>query len=88
MYNLTLAGNYTVELIATNAAGTDSEIKTDYINVQSLDFYVDLQVMLEGPFIGSGMNTNLTLDEFPLSQPYSGSPWNYPGTENVADYSN
>jgi PKD repeat protein len=78
-------GNYSVELIATNVAGSDSEIKTDYINVQSLDFYVDLKVMLEGPFNGVEMNSELTvLNDFPFSQPYSGSPWNYSGTENVA----
>ena len=77
-------GNYSVQLIATNAAGSDTEIKTDYIKVQRLDFYVDLKVMLEGSFNGTDMNTNLTpLNEFPLSQPYSGLPWNYPGTETV-----
>ena len=78
------AGSYTVELIATNAAGSDLEIKTDYIEALPLEFYVDLKVMLEGSFNGTDMNTYLTLlNEFPLSQPYSGSPWNYSGTETV-----
>ncbi len=78
------AGSYTIELIAANAAGSDSEIKTDYIEVLPLEFYLDLKIMLEGPFNGVDMNTNLTLlNEFPLSQPYSGSPWNYSGTEEV-----
>jgi PKD repeat protein len=78
------AGNYSVELIATNGAGSDSEIKVDYIAVQSPEFYVDIKVMLEGPFNGSGMNTALPGSTgFPMSQPYTGSPWNYPGTENV-----
>jgi PKD repeat protein len=78
-------GNYTVQLTATNTAGSDSEIKTDYINVLSPDFYLDIKVLLEGAFNGLDMNTNLTsLNDFPLSQPYSGSPWNYLGTENAA----
>lgn len=75
-------GNYSVQLTSGNAAGFDTEIKMDYITVQSLDFYLDLKVMIEGAFNGSNMNTDLT--GFPLSQPYSGSPWTYPGTENVA----
>ena len=78
------AGNYTVQLIATNVAGSDSEQKADYIIVQSPDFYVDIKVMLEGPFNNSVMNTEIAgLIDFPLSQPYSGYPWNYAGTENV-----
>lgn len=82
-------GNYTVQLTATNAGGSDIEIKTDYIGVQSLDFNLNLKVMLEGPFNGSGMNTSLTgINDFPLSQPYSGSPWNYNGSETVTSIPN
>lgn len=44
----------------------------------------DLKVFLEGPFNGSGMNTNIrALPDFPLSQPFNVSPWNYTGTESV-----
>jgi len=47
-------------------------------------FQVDLQVILQGPFIGSIMETSLYKSGFlPLSQPYAGPPWNYPGTESV-----
>jgi len=54
---------------------------------------VDLKVFLEGPFNGSDMNTYLTgnpepVEGFPLSQPYTGSPWNYPGTESVVTLPN
>ncbi len=78
-------GIYSVQLTATNTAGSDVEIKTDYIEVLPLDFYLNFKVMLEGPFNGIEMNTNLNLlNEFPLSQPYSGSPWNYPGTETAS----
>jgi len=77
-------GVYSVQLYASNAAGSDIELKADYLDVQTLDFNVDLHIILQGPYNGSDMNTNLnTLPEFPLSQPYSGSPWNYPGTESV-----
>jgi PKD repeat protein len=79
-----IPGIYSVQLYAANAAGSDIELKADYMDVQSLDFNVDLHIMLEGPFNGSDMNTDLnSLPDFPMSQPYSGSPWNYPGTESV-----
>jgi hypothetical protein len=46
--------------------------------------YLDLKVFLEGPFNGTGMNTDLTsMSDFPMQQPYNSSPWNYAGTENV-----
>lgn len=45
---------------------------------------LDVKVWLEGPFNNTDMTTNLTgLTNFPLTQPYNISPWNYPGTENV-----
>jgi len=42
----------------------------------------NLKVMLEGPFNGTDMNTDI-FDEglLPANQPYSASPWNYDGTE-------
>lgn len=55
------------------------------ITVESAGFYVDLKIYLEGPFNGSTMNTTLNSQGYlPLNQPYSGSPWIYPGTESVA----
>lgn len=46
---------------------------------------LDLKVFLEGPFNGTEMNTNIiALPDFPLSQPYNISPWNYNGTEWVS----
>jgi uncharacterized protein (TIGR02145 family) len=45
----------------------------------------DITVLLEGPFNGMTMNTTLnTKGIIPLTQPFSGPPWNYPGTEAVA----
>ncbi|MCD4698755.1 MAG: hypothetical protein K8S16_21190 [Bacteroidales bacterium] len=50
---------------------------------------VSLKVFLEGPFNDPEMNTNLTgLTDFPFSQPYNTSPWNYTGTENVTTIPN
>jgi pimeloyl-ACP methyl ester carboxylesterase len=49
---------------------------------------LDLKVLLEGPFNGTDMNTELTtLSDFPLSQPYNTVPWNYIGTEAVTSIS-
>lgn len=48
-------------------------------------FDLDLKAFLQGPFNGTDMNTNLNSGGYlPLSQPYSGDPWNYTGTEAVA----
>ncbi len=48
-----------------------------------------LKVMLQGPFNGTLMNNDLNSNGFlPLSQPYYGSPWNYPGAENVDEITN
>ena len=41
------------------------------------------KVFLEGPFNSTAMNTGANAI-LPLSQPYSGTPWNYTGSENVA----
>ncbi len=48
-----------------------------------------LNVFLEGPFNGTGMNTDINTDGLiPLAQPYSGVPWNYTGTETVPSIPN
>jgi hypothetical protein len=50
---------------------------------------LDLKVYLEGFYSAFGMTTILnTQGLIPLSQPYSVSPWNYPGTENVTTIPN
>jgi len=46
---------------------------------------VNLKIFLEGPYISNSMSTSLRINGLiPLTQPYTGSPWNYTGTENVA----
>ena len=45
---------------------------------------LELSVILEGPFNGTAMNTDLTgLTDFPITQPYYEPPWNYLGSESV-----
>jgi PKD repeat protein len=77
-------GLYIVELTVSNASGSDTETKTDYIFVINPIINLDITVYLEGPFNGANMSVNLTnLPEFPLTQPYNIAPWNYGGSESV-----
>jgi PKD repeat protein len=82
-----VAGNYTVSLIATNASGNDTETKTDYITVITLELNLDISLLLEGPFDGASMIPYLN-GILPLSQPYNTAPWNYAGTESVVSIPN
>jgi len=75
-------GYYTVSLTATNASGSDTEVKYDYINVIANEIVLEVKVYLEGPFESFDMTTDINTI-LPLSQPYSGAPWNYGGSENV-----
>jgi len=43
---------------------------------------VNIKVVLEGPFNGFDMNTDIN-DMLPFSQPYNTNPWNYSGSESV-----
>ena len=55
----------------------------------SAGFDVSLTVMLEGPYNGTDMNTDLAgIPEFPLAQPFNTSPWHYNGTESVGSLPN
>lgn len=50
---------------------------------------LSLKIFLEGPYANSEMATYLNSGlQLPLSQPYSGSPWNYSGTESVSSIPN
>jgi hypothetical protein len=50
---------------------------------------VDITVLLEGPFNGTDMNTDLNVSGYlPLAQPYNAAPWNYAGTEAVGSIPN
>jgi hypothetical protein len=54
----------------------------------TLDLVVDVTAFLEGPFNGTGMNTDLNPAYIPLSQPYNTSPWSYSGSESVGSIPN
>jgi hypothetical protein len=46
---------------------------------------VNIKAFLQGPYSSGSMTTALrTAGVIPLTQPYTGSPWAYPGTEAVA----
>ena len=54
-----------------------------------LDIRLDIKALLEGPFNGTSMNTDLNnQNQIPFSQPYSTTPWNYAGTESVPSIPN
>lgn len=77
-------------VINYNDGSWDNNGGNDYFipinNVLPLE--LDLKVILEGPFNGNNMNTDLTnnpelVEGFPLIQPFNQYPWNYPGNESV-----
>jgi len=50
---------------------------------------LNIKILLEGPFNGLTMNTDITgLADFPLSQPYNIPPWNYTGAESITTIPN
>lgn len=50
----------------------------------SQTIHLDLKVFLEGPYFTNEMTPFLNVFGYiPESQPYSGPPWNYEGTEAV-----
>lgn len=52
-------------------------------------YSINLKVFLEGPFQGTQMQNAIKTNGFlPAAQPYSGSPWNYSGTETATTWPN
>ncbi|MCD4663970.1 MAG: hypothetical protein K8R68_01790, partial [Bacteroidales bacterium] len=61
-------------------------VGTDEMTVEviTIGIDLDLKVFLEGPYNGTVMETDLNSGNYiPLDHPYSGTPWNYSGTEYV-----
>lgn len=78
----------TVDSIYT-FTGEPSDDETRFLLHFNYPVKLDLKAWLEGPFNGTDMNTDLnSAGELPLSQPYSGYPWFYTGTESVASIPN
>ena len=83
---------------ASPAAGTGPYSKTrsgvtdlsafavgDLMSPLALGLRLDVTAFLQGPFNGTDMTNYLNIAGYiPLNHPYSGSPWNYTGTESVA----
>jgi len=81
-------GNFTFSGATGDFAGPEYEYDPHtppgHIHWTDMDVELDLTVMLEGPYNGSGMNTDLrNLDLIPNSQPFNvpGTVWEYSGTE-------
>ena len=83
------SGDATFEAATGDFAGPEFEYDP-YDHVQWTDVYVstDLTLMLDGPYNGTVMNTELNnLGLIPLNQPFNSNPsadWYYTGTESVA----
>lgn len=83
-------GNFTFANATGDFAGPEYEYDPyipDHVHWTDMEVELDLEVMLEGPFNGAGMNTDLnTLGLIPLNQPFNSIPtadWYYTGTESV-----
>lgn len=78
---------YTIGEPLTTTLTAGSNILTQGFHQPDLQTIVKLlaNVYLQGPFNGVNMNTGLQSPTtvFPTAQPYSGSPWNYNGGENL-----
>ncbi|RLD49679.1 MAG: hypothetical protein DRJ05_20620, partial [Bacteroidetes bacterium] len=87
-------GNVTFTNFSGDFSGSGFENDTyDKIDWEVAGFDLDVTVFLEGPFNGTDMNADINghpelVEGLPLSQPYSGTPWNYAGTENVGSIPN
>lgn len=77
------AGTYYVLVMGS----TDKDNYTLGITVKdNSPVLVKATAILEGAYTGSSMTTNLsTNQQLPLTQPFNRPPWNYTGTESVAN---
>jgi len=80
----------TITYSLTVTAGSCQASNNVTITVQPLQgFSLHLTTLLEGPFEGPNMaNPLISLADFPLSQSYNVSPWNYSGNEQVTNLPN
>lgn len=74
------------ELTDGDSPSTRNDLMAEIVNYFGLvpPSVVNVKAFLEGPFASDTMSTALlTSGSIPLSQPYSGAPWNYSGTESL-----
>ena len=63
---------------------TDHKVNTVITNSADHSRSLAMKVFLEGPYDASANEMKTSLHNFiPLNQPFSGSPWNYSGSESV-----
>lgn len=83
--NLNYGTKYYWRVNSKNFGGTSNWSSTRSFTTEPMQ--VRVKIFLQGPYISStspNMNTNLSgLTDFPKTQPYTGSPWNYGGNEIV-----
>lgn len=61
----------------------------DNFRVECPGVQIDINVMLEGAFVGTEMQTILNSNALlPEINPYVATPWNYPKTDGVLNYTN
>lgn len=78
-------GNHILHIIVNDGVpGHEADTVEWNIEVIETTLNLSLKILLEGPFNGTGMNTDLNASGYiPLEQPYDVSPWNYSGDESV-----
>ncbi len=75
-------GTYNANIIVTNSTKLETVVPITLNVLHPIS--VHAFTFLEGPFFGTQMIPLLNAYQYiPLNQPYSGSPWNYNGTESV-----
>jgi len=85
-FNVLSAGNSTIDIAAVLLRDlNNADIPVTWSSGEVIvPVSVNAKVILQGPFSINIMNTNLnSFGHLPLVQPYSGTPWNYSGTETV-----
>lgn len=79
------AATYSCTLRVSNSAGSDQEIKSNFLSVsQEVGVLLDVSIFLSGCYTGNSMSTGLNDQNFlPTTQPFNTPPWNYEGSEVV-----
>jgi len=80
------SGDYTVTYTVDN--GTCISTQTDFVSYTPCPPHLEVRLLLEGAYAGSGLMTSHLSSEMllPHSQPFNAMPWNYEGTETVQNF--
>jgi len=86
-FNVLSAGSTTIDVVEVDLRDIDNNnIPVTWSSGEVIvPMSVNLKLFLQGPFNLSNMSTTLNSSGYlPLNHPYSGTPWNYTGTESVS----